>query len=275
MGDWNTSSAGVIYQTIGTIQYANSRGTTLNCATANTKGSFGQLTASTEFDAQGILVHMSHPSTNCGALLDIGIGPKDSEQVLIPDLHLDHVHGAGAVPCSSWYFSIEVPANERISARIATSTAATVDTMAVLISKSIESDQTFSRVLTYGKTVVGSRGTSINCGSSVNTKGSWVQIGIVEMNTRMVFISLGSAQNTQLAEADFLMDIGIGLLGVETAVIGNIPFASSAQGDTFFPRTIGPLPCSIPAGQRVSVRGQCSTTDSADRIFDVLLHFIG
>lgn len=267
-------NAGVRYQTIGTIGHNASLGTLIACTSADTKGDYGELIASTPFDAQGILVHFGKPSASRGVLLDIGIGTQGGERVLIPDLHQDNVH-AGASPISSYYFPIEIPTSSRLTTRVAASASATVHAMAVLVSRTLEQVQPFSRVKTYGKVTSGSTGTQIDCGATANVKGSWVQIGNLEMDAKMVIISLGAGQNTQLAEADFLMDIGIGLPGVETAAMSNIPFASSTVGDTFYPRTIGPLPCSIGAGQWVSVRAQCSTTDSADRLFNVLLHFIG
>lgn len=107
---------------------ASSHGTVVDPgATANTKGAWAQLTASTTADIHGLLIGIDSAGvtgsvgTRNTMLLDIGIGASGSEQVLIPNLILIHQQNAGAIN-STWpdYFQmipVQIPSGTRIAAR--------------------------------------------------------------------------------------------------------------------------------------------------------------
>ena len=104
---------------------ADSTGVAIDAGgSANTKGAWTELTASSSAPTRWMMVQIQH-STNGGLaadttyLLDIGIGAASSEVVLIPDLPVTiDSSGGGVVFSNPWYsLPVDIPAGTRISAR--------------------------------------------------------------------------------------------------------------------------------------------------------------
>ena len=90
-------------------------------ATANAKGAWAQLTASSSYDARAIAVAFSSSRNSvrsiCHWFVDIGIGAAGSEVVLLPDLFVGSHTTSDAVLGSSMTLPINVPAGTRFAAR--------------------------------------------------------------------------------------------------------------------------------------------------------------
>lgn len=121
-----TGSAGI--DAIGYLS-ATTYGTLLTAsATANTKGSYVQLSASTPVDYAGFWIRPSLPSGGAGAtagLVDLAIGASGSELVILPNFQVCCVQPP-ATPHFLGPFWIPIPAGTRIAARMqATAASAT------------------------------------------------------------------------------------------------------------------------------------------------------
>ena len=94
-------------------------------ATANTKGAWTQLSASTAYPWRGFMLSIadaSSSSSNDPFLVDIGIGGSGSEQPILSNFFVRRLLNHGVV--NPWHgpFLCDVPAGTRIAARVQTNT---------------------------------------------------------------------------------------------------------------------------------------------------------
>lgn len=100
-------------------------GTNITCSSANTKGSYTTLTASTTGRTKALIVAFYHEVTGVAitdstAFVDIGIGGGFSQQNLIPNIYL-HAESDGYGYTSSGFwgpFPCDIPEGSTINARI-------------------------------------------------------------------------------------------------------------------------------------------------------------
>ncbi len=97
-------------------------------ATANTKGAYTQLTASTSRDYMGLIIAVNGTGAAAGALayfIDIAIGAGGSEKIIVPDYFICTTNGVRNItPIVSSYYPIMIPSGTAISARCQCGTAA-------------------------------------------------------------------------------------------------------------------------------------------------------
>ena len=102
-------------------------------ASANTKGSWFEITASTEFASQYLVLSTLNDGTSSSAhLLDLAVGSSGSEQIIIPDLLLYNVAGSlmsNARVC----IPFALPAGVRLAARIQSNNANAVLSTSVTV----------------------------------------------------------------------------------------------------------------------------------------------
>lgn len=118
-----------------------SYGTGVAGGTANNKGSYTQITASTTNDASMLYVCMhGGASTGTTGLLDIAIGGSGSEVIIIPDIpfcfnenNIEGVQSVGVNPCMVGPIPVQIPAGTRIAARIQTSFSFSSINMTVIL----------------------------------------------------------------------------------------------------------------------------------------------
>jgi hypothetical protein len=273
VADWTMLLDGQIADTAGE-NTSNSRGTTITAgATANTKGSYTQLIASTPFDADWIEVEITWGSVPTGGeiLVDIAVGAAGSEQDMISNLQYCD---SSAYSFSRYLFPIRVSAGTRIAARSQCNTgSATIHVKVNLMGSGFISPFPLSRVTTYGANTSDSGGTSIDPGGVANTKGAYTEIAAATSDPiRGLFLAIGIQANTARTAGTWLVDIAVGAAGSEQIIIPNLGLVASGDTDLIMPSTIGILPCSIPAGTRVAVRAQSTITDAADRLFDLIIY---
>ena len=131
----SVGSSGPI-DTYGFISTSN-YGTAVNPgATANTKGSYVQIVASTTADIAGFSLYIDSQGTSTGSvgpitwLVDVAVGASGSEVVILPNLFVIGAAGAGFsvtyAPVIS-YLPLQIPAASRIAVRAACSSAVTPD----------------------------------------------------------------------------------------------------------------------------------------------------
>lgn len=262
---------------IGTVA-ASSRGTQVTSgATANTKGAWVQLIASTAADIDYIEVDVdTFNATASTAVIDIGVGASGSEVAVLSNL----TGGSTGDVSGKYHFPISIPAGTRISARSQSPTASDIIETLVHGAPSALQTLTGTGVDTYGFTSATTFGTTIDPGATANTKGSWTQITASLTNDLIGFVLGLDMQNAANAgsslSSENLLDVGIGASGSEIVLVGNLKFNHDANTTTVYvsPQVLGPYFTPIPAGTRIAVRAQSTQTNSTYRKFGITFYGI-
>lgn len=282
-GGWTVPPQFVNATDIGTTT-ASSQGTNVTpSSTANTKGSYAQLTSSTGVDAAWMVVHLTHSSTSANDIIsvDIAIGASGSEIIIAHDLRVD---GTGFTdnPLGSRYaFPVCIPKGTRIAARAQTSSTGTtgVGVWVQLFDSDFTTEDLGSGLIdTYGFTSTTTLGTTIDPGGTANTKGSFTQLVASTTNDLagffLAFDNQNQAANTVAFQA--LLDIAIGASGSEKVICPNMPLYVLKDASNDVAKTL-PI-CTeiiwtpIPSGTRLSARGQASIATATTRLWGVTLY---
>lgn len=259
-GVCNGTSYGVSGSTVGTQVAAG--------ATANTKGAWVQLTASSSVDACFIDVEISADNVvdvNINNIaIDIGVGSAGNEVVIISNLHCYTFFGH----CNIRYtFPVAIQAGVRIAAR-AQADSGTAPNSAFVSIRLFDGDFALQEASSGAEPIGGfnsanTTGTAITPGAS-GVKGSYIQItasaarDYVGLGFNMFFNS-GSGHG-------YLIDLAIGGAGSEQIIVPDYAYYSMGiilQGPTFFP-------IQIPQGTRVAMR--VSDSNASAQNFNTILY---
>lgn len=238
---------------------------------ANVKGSFTQLVASTSFPGNALKIRLAQNTNTADYLVDIAFGGAGNEVVKISNLLLSSLHITAAMEATIPLF---IPSGTRISARVQASTGGLTANVAVQV-MALGPGENFKNVpqfvTTYGDNPADSGGTSIDPGGTLNTLGAWVQLTAAAAALHKgLLISTGIQVNAAPAAARWLCEIGIGSAGNE---VTKAKFFFEENGSTSSGGThpmFHYIPIIIPKGQRIAVRSQSSGNDATDRLFDVV-----
>lgn len=270
---WKQRGAGQIIANAG-ANTALSRGTSITAsATANTKGAYTQLIASTTYPSHQIIVMFDDCSAGIDYLVDIAVGAAASEQVMIPDLYVGG--GTGSIVYGAYYvFNILVDDGVRISARCQASTLSSVVRCSLLL---VHGDEQmappYSIITAYGINAATSGGVSVDPGAVANTKGAYSQI-VASTSDEIdeLYLAFGNQKNTTRSSQSWLADLAIGGAGSEQIIIPNIALNCSTSPDIVAPQTFGPLSCQIPIGSRIAVRSQSDIVTATVRLWDFMCY---
>lgn len=255
---------------------ASSVGTLVPGHTANTKGSYTQIVAATSSDCHAIVISLlcaltSYTATN---LVDIAVGASGSEQIIIPDILVcsdqwDAYNGANLL------LPVEIPAGSRIAARCAgSSTSQGISVVAQLMNEEglIGKVVPGRKVATYGQVAASSRGTAIDPGATVNTKGAFTQlVATTDDDLQGFYLLFGNGGASKSGSGNALVDIAIGGAGAEQVILSNFPIGLDSNSEIWSP-TVSPFfRLRIPAGSRISARAQSSINTAGTRTFDLTL----
>lgn len=265
MPDWPAGGGGLARSYGESL--GGSSGTSVAAGTANVKGSWVQMTASTEFAGTALMFIANFPSASC--LADIGIGAAGSERIIVPDILNSAVFQSPPL----YSFPVAIPTGARIAVRVAsTSAGASCSTTVYVLSGGFSRSVGHSRIDAYGVDTTDSGGTSIDPGATINTKGAWVQITASTVAThKALAMSLGNQANTVATATPWLFDIGVGGAGSEQIVLPNFRLQANAA-EVLAPSFTQFFPVDIPEGTRLAVRSQCAINDATDRLLDVVLY---
>lgn len=275
MGDWPLYDGQITEVTSTTA--ASSKALLVNShASANTKGSWTELIASTARPATSILVEISQGGTTVPAdlLVDVAIGASSSEQIIIPDLTISNGSSLFYTRMSPLLIPFNIPAGTRIAARCQSSwTSDSVRIQVTLQSGGWNSPAPLAVMTAYGVNTADSGATSIDPGGSANTKGSWVQItSSTTRDTRALILGTGNQGNQSRSNQNWLVDIATGGSGSERVIIADQALTAGTNDDLVGPSHLGPFAIYIPSGTRIAARAQCSLTDATDRLFDLAVY---
>jgi hypothetical protein len=233
----------------------------------DTWSSWVQLTAATDHPAGWVTVFVMSNSV-ARWLVDIAVGSAGNEQVIIPSLHWGL--NAGGAPYT-YSFPLSIPAGSRISARARYNpgTGNKQIWVGVHLGGPTLLAGPLTSVTAYGPETTTNGLVSVDCGATANTKSGWVEITAATARaSRWAVIGMGGDIANYAANDRYAVDIGIGAAGSETVIVPDLPFAATGVIEGPAPRTVG-FPLSIPAGVRVAVQAQCTTTTTPDRVFDI------
>ena len=94
---------------------ANSGGTAVVAGSSGVKGSYSELTASTNEDIKSLIISVGLQGANTGIFADVAIGGSGSEEIIIPDLWF--YVSTGIMP-NCYNIPMSIPAGSRIAIRM-------------------------------------------------------------------------------------------------------------------------------------------------------------
>jgi hypothetical protein len=254
-------------ETIGTDTTA-STGTLVTADSADTKGTYVQLVASTARESHRLQVTIK------GA----GDGAKGSYRVFLSTgaaaSEVDFMSfifwsGSGQGDSLTFEIPFTIAASQRIAcaASQGISSGTTFDISVNLCDTNTLGTSTELSTVGITGTNDGFKGTPIDPGGTANTKGSWTQIvASTSHDFDMMVVCIAANDNNNLTASKSLIDIGTGASSSEVVLIGDINHQQSSfeDGITYF--TIYEA---VASGTRIAARSQCSITDATDRMVDV------
>jgi hypothetical protein len=244
-------------------------------ASANTKGTYVELTASSTNDASLIYVELVPlGATSADYLFDVAVGAAASEQVILENLIACRVTAATGRLGAHYMFPVSIPAGTRVAARCQDTTGGQgTRVSALLMSQSFLPSRPLGIVTTYGANTADSGGTQVDPGGTANTYGAFSEItSSTTRPTRMLYVGFGNQVNAARTNCSWRVDLAVGAGGSEQDIIESILVSGDAPSDSLSPMCAGPFPVSIPSGTRIAANARCDTNDATDRLLDVVLY---
>jgi hypothetical protein len=236
---------------IGQQSTGTAAGTTLTSSgSANTKGSWTQLVASTASDISFVQVTVILITSTIG-LVDIGVGSAGNEVVVVNNLIVHDNFDPTVIS-----FPLSIPAGTRISARVQCATASNAVAIAMITyDSSYAQIEGAAGVDSLGANLSTSMGTTVTNGQP----GSWTQLTASTARDYQGIFALVDFQNKAASPANtnfpITLDIGIGAAASEIAIIPTAQMITYNSYDQFFPNApVLYTPVNIPAGTRISAR---------------------
>lgn len=250
-------------------------GNTVTAAgSANTKGTYTQLIASTNFEVRGIWVAVFQSgltdATDNRMLLDIAKGPAGSEVVIIPNLLAGHHSNAWHSPLG--YYPLLVAAGTRIAARVQAAVASRATQVGIWLFGTPADPSNAPAVATgieaRGVNIANSGGAAVTVGAS-GAEGSWASLGTVAADAHGAVFLTGLGGDTAAQSGGWTMDFGRGAGGAQTVIEDDFYLRTVATGDyhsptqpTYQPQFNEDLPTGTELWARAS--SALATPDSAD-----------
>lgn len=249
----------------GTVT-GSSIGTTLTASgTANAKGSYVQLVASTPTDTDWLMVTVLPPGSSLATFaVDIAIGASGSELVIAPTLTTSGKSSAGGPQGTAvfYMFPCAIPAGTRIAARAQSSTASLVGHVQVTLFPSNFADGSAGSIVdAVGFSAATTLGTSPTPGT--NAQGSYAQLVAATSYDYAGFFLGFDFQNNSAGSTFYshLVNLAIGASGSEKVILPNLSVSAWCQNSNIInPSNTPYFPISIPAGTRIAVSDSVSAT---------------
>lgn len=239
--------------------------------TVNAKGAYTLIVAATPYASSRIYLFMRNSSLPSRLMLvDVATGAPGSEVVIIADIPLQgdvESHGGGFAA-----ISVDIPVGTRLSCRVQSGVGSSQGCQLgfMLEDRALGS---LANPVTYGTVAGSSKGTIIDPGGTVSTKGAYVQLTAsttANITTVAIFVTPGNLGQAITAYSDWWVDIATGVPGSEVVVIPNIPFACNATVDgQRTPAVVFPI--TIPAGSQISARCQSNRNTVNERLLAITI----
>lgn len=269
---------GIVDNGVGGAADADSRGTTLTAnAASGSDGAYTQLVAATAFDYDGFWVYLSRgfAATSTRSLIDVSIGAAGVEKIILADLPL-----GGHTTGSSWglkalFIPVHIPSGSRVAARIHRSSvnSATCDISVMGVQGGPWAQAGFTRCTTYGTDLATFKGTQVDPGATINTRGAVAQIVASTTNPiRCFYVITGRAQTgtSNTTDNNGAVDILHGP-ATEKLLVPYLSMGMTSGGDIWEPECFGPFWVNLPSAIRLSSQAQANTNTANAREFHVTI----
>lgn len=247
--------------------------TVVTAGSANTKGSYAQITASSGFTCNLVSLQVYGGITTSGLqyLIDLATGAGGAEVVKIPDV-LSATQGitSSVQKGGLRQFPLAIASGTRIAARCACSTGSANMRLGVSLvaAGGVAGISTF---VAYGVNTADSGGTAIDPGGVADTKGSYVQITASTSDViQWLAFQNTLGGNTAPQTNSWYQDLATGAGGAEVVLIPDIPAFVESGNAANLPK-MQPFLTYIAASTRIAVRASSNLTDATDRLIDVAL----
>lgn len=242
-------------------------------ASANTKGSFTQVVASTSVDSVWMVVDLQYyPSTTTTVFVDVAVGAAGSEKVIIQDLEFSCTDLGGQHQASQLYgFPVAIPSGTRISARSQVNNASgdSPQVSVILFDGSFSQSEGYAGVDAIGANESSTIGSTLDPGGVIHTKGAYTQLTASTSRDYVGILAAFDGQNTGTLGSSQSVDIAIGGAGSETVIVPDITFWTSVRT---IPWILPFIPIMIPSGTRIAGRCSSSLTGAADRTVGLIVY---
>jgi len=273
MGDWPTfgwCSRVKNYPVAGsTYFYSAQTGTT-----ANTKGAWKEIIATTPFDGLVNIRHLEYynPDTY---LWDLGVGSAGSEVVVIENIIANFEKSYNP---QQFILPYMIPAGSRVAVRVQYD--GTSDRFVPFNAGMMECNgwgrahNLAAAFETVGANTADSTGTELDSGATANTypAAPYTQITSATANDwRGFYVLLGFQANALPGDASHQIQIAVGASSSETVIVSELPRRSQdnpPRSSMAFSPYFG---IDIPAGTRLSARQRSTVTGTADRKCEIVL----
>lgn len=216
---------------------------TSHASSANTKGSYTQLIASTARATEGMILQIRGFNTE-RFLIDIAIGAAASEIVVVPNLACAVVSNS----CNLAYIPLAIASGVRVAARVQSNALSNQIQLQLFLIHGLPG---LHRATTYGADTANSRGTLATASASLNTKGNYAELTASTTNPIKILYVCSSPGTTTAGSV--LCDIAVGAAGSERVIISNLYIRhATANRTNDIGGAVGPFPVDIPAGTRLS-----------------------
>jgi hypothetical protein len=249
---------------------------TTSSGSANTKGAYVQLSASSSFASNWAHVVFHGATTGVAALrhlVDIATGAGGAEVDVLPNLATDMASAAGSSVQLGGLYGL--PLAIAISTRIAARNQSSGTSRSVVVSVEVRAAGSMPGITTFtnhGSDTSTSGGLSLDPGGTANTKGSYTQLtaSLAAVAQFLLMMATHNASSTSGASSTWAMDIATGAGGSEVVLVSDMrfiwPFSTNAYIMT--PRSQG-VGTYIAASTRVALRVSCSTNTATLRLVHV------
>ncbi len=270
MSGWSDTTGGGEVETGGAVTAA-SDGTSVTSGTADVKGAWAEMIASTARHTDWLQLQFRvNVSTNSDYLIDIGVGGAGVEEVIIPNIYRGSAKSWGTV---SIIIPVQIPAGTRVAVRCQSSGASKLLNITIQVGSSpfYAGAKGLHQGSAPGANTTTSGGVAVDAGATINTKGAYtVVVASSSDPIQWLYVLLGLNLNGTTQLADWLFDIAVGAESSEEVIIPNLHVHVDAT-ESVFPPALGPFPVSIPAGTRIAARCQSNINDATDRILSLAL----
>ena len=243
---------------------------TATAATADSKGSWANIGATTSFDYRCISIQFLASTGLNAKYVDIGlvVGGNQfviAENLMIPATRKDPTLGM------NYFLPLFIPAGSQLCCRIADNGASS--TVAVVIhgySNGLYGSMAcFSRCRSL-TTPAAAQGVALDAGATANIKGAYAELDAsLAFNTCGLLLTVGLNNDNSRIAATMRFDVAIGGSGSEQIILADIPLAWNTSVDGPLQTNQLLLPAYIPLGTRLAARCQCNTNTAGDRTIDL------
>jgi hypothetical protein len=250
-------------------------------ASANTKGSWTQLSSSTAADFTHLYLSLNGLASHAGRSIafDLAAAPGGSEasglivQNVIYELSTQIIWNM-IIPCG------QLAAGTRIAIRMASVTASDETNVGLIgLDAGWLSQGSGAGIDTYGYSGSGAiQGITVDPGGTASTKGAYTQLTASTTNDYcgffLTFDNLSS--DPAAADATCLVDVALGAAGSEKIILPNVAvsrnFFGVGNGYQIAPNHTDIFYIPIKAGTRIAVRASCAINTATDRLLGVALY---